>query len=207
MRPFTFDCFVLNDKPVCDFCRVLVIKGNGFSYNVDSQVSFAGACRFDEVASFCPRAVRDVGTETVPSRIPRQRLGESSEFYGGVLGCEEGRSTDKWIDFDLFGHQIVAHHSKTHPYVDHFNPVDGDEVPVPHFGVVLKWKQFEEFAERLKSKGVSFIIEPHVRFPGMTGEQYTMFFKDPAGNNLEFKALKNPEHLFEKFTGDERERA
>ncbi|XP_065178385.1 uncharacterized protein LOC135809055 [Sycon ciliatum] len=137
--------------------------------------------------------------------FPVNDLDAARHFYGTVLGCEEGRSSNKWIDFSLFGHQIVAHHSKVHPYVDHLNPVDGDEVPVPHFGVVLEWKQFEKFSERLVSYDVKFIIEPHIRFPGLTGEQYTMFFKDPAGNNLEFKALRHPEQLFQKFTTKEQE--
>eukprot|EP01147_Barroeca_monosierra_P003971 gene3971-6428_t len=101
------------------------------------------------------------------------------------------------VDFNLFGHQIVAHRSDTPPK-DHFNPVDGDDVPVPHFGCVLSWDGFDRLAERLKEHNVKFIIKPHVRFAGLAGEQKTMFFKDPSGNNLEFKAMRNPSYLFQK---------
>jgi extradiol dioxygenase family protein len=119
-------------------------------------------------------------------------------FYGGVLGCPEGRSSDAWIDFDLYGHQIVAHLAPGHAREQHHNPVDGHDVPVPHFGVVLSMEEWETLAERLKSAGVVFVIEPHVRFKGEVGEQATMFFLDPAGTALEFKAFADRSQLFAK---------
>jgi extradiol dioxygenase family protein len=125
-------------------------------------------------------------------------LAEARRFYGGILGCPEGRCSSDWIDFDLFGHQIVAHlSSEVRPKVTH-NSVDGDEVPVPHFGVVLTPQMFASLAERVRSAGVRFVIEPHTRFAGKVGEQSTMFFYDPAGNALEFKAFADLSHLFAK---------
>ena len=129
--------------------------------------------------------------------FPVHDLDEARAFYGGFLGCPEGRSSDEWIDFNLYGHQIVAHLSPTAKKLHH-NEVDGKDVPVPHFGVVLDWSEFEGFAERLKSAGVQFVIEPGIRFAGKTGEQATMFFMDPSGNALEFKAFRNPSLLFAK---------
>jgi uncharacterized protein len=119
------------------------------------------------------------------------------EFYGQLLGCPEGRSSESWIDFDLFGHQIVAHLRPPGSLskVIH-NPVDGDEVPVPHFGVVLDMEKWQALATRLKSRGVQFVINPHIRFEGQVGEQATMFFLDPAGNALEFKAFADDAQLF-----------
>ena len=131
--------------------------------------------------------------------FPVDDLSAAREFYGGLLGCPEGRSSDTWIDFDLYGHQIVAHYK---PPVEskadsaHHNPVDGHDVPVPHFGVVLEWDQWQQLAERLKSAGTEFVIDPYVRFEGEVGEQATMFFLDPAGNALEFKAFKDISQLF-----------
>jgi extradiol dioxygenase family protein len=118
-------------------------------------------------------------------------------FYGELLGCPEGRSSETWIDFDLYGHQIVAHLNPGMAAAPaHSNPVDGDDVPVPHFGVVLEMGQWEALAERLKAAGVRFVIAPHVRFQGQPGEQATLFFHDPSGNALEFKALGNDAALF-----------
>ena len=117
-------------------------------------------------------------------------------FYGGVLGCPEGRSAETWVDFDLFGHQIVAHLDLRMPARLHPNAVDGREVPVPHFGVVLEWDHFDSLAERLREKGALFEIEPHVRFRGKPGEQATMFLLDPFGNAIEFKAFRDPKQLF-----------
>lgn len=129
--------------------------------------------------------------------FPVHDLAAARRFYGGLLGCPEGRSSAEWIDFDLFGHQIVAHLAPAKA-PDHHNEVDGHDVPVPHFGVVLGWEQFQAFAERLKAQGVVFVIEPYIRFAGQVGEQATMFFRDPSGNALEFKAFKDRSQLFAK---------
>jgi len=125
--------------------------------------------------------------------IPANRL-----FYRETLGCTEGRSSEHWVDFNFFGHQLVIHLKEGTQEEKHTNPVDGKDVPVPHFGVVLSMDQFEEFAVRLESKGIHFIIEPYIRFKGEVGEQATMFFQDPSGNALEFKAFKNLDQLFAK---------
>jgi extradiol dioxygenase family protein len=129
--------------------------------------------------------------------FPVDDLDAARAFYGGLLGCPEGRSSSQWIDFDLFGHQIVTH-LKPPQQKDqtHHNPVDGHDVPVPHFGVVLPMEQWEALSERLKAANVSFVIEPYIRFKGETGEQATMFFLDPAGNALEFKAFADMGQLF-----------
>ena len=131
--------------------------------------------------------------------FPVDDLAAARAFYGTTLGCPEGRSSEQWIDFDLFGHQIVAH-LKPRPAADplHHNPVDGHDVPVPHFGVVLAMDEWERLAERLKSYHVPFVIEPYIRFKGEVGEQATMFFLDPAGNALEFKAFADISQLFAK---------
>jgi extradiol dioxygenase family protein len=128
--------------------------------------------------------------------IPVHDLKTAEEFYCKILGLEKGRSSDHWIDFNLFGHQFVIHEVKNYSSQNHFNSVDKNDVPVPHFGVVLKWEEFWSFAEKLKGLNVKFQIEPYLRFKGKTGEQATMFFYDPSGNALEFKAFKNPEELF-----------
>jgi len=131
--------------------------------------------------------------------FPVNDLEAARGFYGGLLGCPEGRSSSQWIDFDLFGHQIVAH-LKPGPEKDgqHHNPVDGHEVPVPHFGVVLSMQQWESLADRLRAAQIHFVIEPYIRFKGEPGEQATMFFLDPAGNALEFKAFADLGQLFAK---------
>lgn len=131
--------------------------------------------------------------------FPVDDLEAARHFYGEVLGCPEGRSSDKWIDFDLFGHQIVAHQIDEMPSRKERggeNPVDGHQVPVPHFGVVLDIDSWNRLAFRLKANGVNFVIEPYTRFKGETGEQSTMFFLDPAGNALEFKAFADMDQLF-----------
>ena len=129
--------------------------------------------------------------------FPVDDLAKARRFYGEVLGCAEGRSSDEWIDFDFHGHQIVAHLSgeagdRTS------NPVDGHDVPVPHFGLVLSMDEWRTLAERLKAAGTDFVIEPTIRFEGKHGEQATMFLRDPSGNALEFKALTDMRQLFEK---------
>ncbi len=128
-------------------------------------------------------------------------LAEARAFYKGVLGCSEGRSSAHWVDFNLFGHQLVCHLNpglgKDGQVGSHFNPVDGDDVPVPHCGVVLEMREWSELAERLRRRGVRFVVEPHVRFKGAPGEQATMFFLDPSGNALEFKSFHDiAEQLF-----------
>ena len=131
--------------------------------------------------------------------IPVHNLAECRTFYREVLNCEEGRSSEHWVDFNLFGHQLVIHYKpKTEAENLHDNPVDGHAVPVPHYGVVLPWDSFQAFAEELRGKGVQFVIAPYVRFEGKVGEQATMFFFDPAGNALEFKAFKDMKQLFKK---------
>ena len=128
--------------------------------------------------------------------FPVDDLGAARRFYGELLGCTEGRSADHWIDFNLFGHQIVAHLAPDQVRHRSTNPVDGEEVPVPHFGVVLDKANWDGLAERLTAAGVEFVIPPTVRFAGQPGEQATMFLLDPAGNALEFKAMARPENLF-----------
>lgn len=131
--------------------------------------------------------------------VPVDDLQKARAFYGELLGCPEGRSSDHWIDFDFFGHQFVVHLKSSGEIskVIH-NPVDGHDVPVPHFGVVLEWEVWQDLADRLRGKGIQFVIEPYIRFKGQVGEQATMFFYDPAGNALEFKAFKDLSQLFAK---------
>lgn len=132
--------------------------------------------------------------------VPVYNLIESKEFYLNCFRCEVGRETDQWVDLNLYGHQFVLHlrqKPKSNENLD-FNEVDGKSVPVPHYGVVLEWNQWEELRERVITMTLSFIIEPYIRFEGETGEQATMFFLDPAGNALEFKAFKNDDQLFAK---------
>ena len=131
--------------------------------------------------------------------VPVDDLQKARAFYGELLGCPEGRSSDHWIDFDFFGHQFVVHLKSSGEIskVIH-NPVDGHDVPVPHFGVVLEWEVWQDLAHRLQEKGIQFVIEPYIRFKGQVGERATMFFYDPAGNALEFKAFKDLGQLFAK---------
>lgn len=133
--------------------------------------------------------------------IPVHDLTKAREFYGGIMQLSEGRrSGSKWQDYSLAGHQLVCHCvGESYRCQDHINPVDGDEVPVPHFGLCLSREEFDLYAARFRDAGVKFIIEPHLRFEGMPGEQMTMFLKDPSGNNLEFKAMSNPENLFARY--------
>jgi extradiol dioxygenase family protein len=130
--------------------------------------------------------------------FPVHDLEAARAFYGGLLGCPEGRSAAEWIDFDFFGHQIVAHLDPAMTPKPHHNPVDGHDVPVPHFGAVLDMATWEEMARKLTAAGADFVIEPTVRFRGQPGEQATMFFLDPSGNALEIKAMADPGNLFAK---------
>ena len=125
-------------------------------------------------------------------------LASTRRFYGELLGCREGRSTTSWVDFDFFGHQIVAHLDREMVPRPTHNSVDGHDVPVPHFGAVLDMATWENLAERLRSEGTEFVIEPGVRFRGRPGEQATMFFLDPSGNALEFKAFADRSQVFAK---------
>ncbi len=127
--------------------------------------------------------------------VPVKDLDETRSFYRDTLGFSEGRSSDKWVDFNFYGHQFVIHKSDS-DNEKQTNPVDGKHVPVPHFGVVLNWGDWEQLSERLKANNIEFIIEPYIRFEGQLGEQATMFFKDPSGNSLEFKAFKDDAQIF-----------
>jgi extradiol dioxygenase family protein len=124
-------------------------------------------------------------------------IAEARAFYGGLLGCSEGRSAETWVDFNFFGHQVVCHLNPTlgpeGKIASHANPVDGHGVPVPHFGVVLTMDRWNSLADRLREQDIEFVIEPCIRFAGQPGEQATMFFLDPSGNALEFKAFKDIE--------------
>ena len=131
--------------------------------------------------------------------IPVNDLAKAREFYGVTLGCDEGRSSARWVDWNLFGHQVVTHLVDNYRGQAHANPVDGDPVPVPHFGLALSQDDFNALADKVRDTGVKFEIEPHVRFAGQPGEQSTMFFFDPSGNALEFKAMTFPENLFAKY--------
>ena len=128
--------------------------------------------------------------------VPVDDLAAAREFYGGLLGCREGRSADTWVDFDLFGHQFVCHLSPAAARVDSSNPVDDHDVPVPHYGVVLDMDDWRRLADRLIASGQDFVIEPYIRFRGQTGEQGTLFIRDPSGNALEFKGFRSLDQLF-----------
>jgi len=128
--------------------------------------------------------------------IPVDDLAAARRFYGGLLGCREGRSAAHWVDFNLYGHQIVAHLAPQAVKSRATNPVDGEQVPVPHFGVVLPMDEWQALAARLEGAGTAFVIAPTIRFEGEPGEQATMFLLDPAGNALEFKAMADPGRLF-----------
>jgi extradiol dioxygenase family protein len=130
--------------------------------------------------------------------FPVHDLESARGFYGGLLGCPEGRSAAEWVDFDFFGHQIVAHLDPAMEARKHHNPVDGHDVPVPHFGTVLAMETWRALAARLREAGTAFVIEPGIRFEGEAGEQATMFFLDPSGNALEIKAMRDPEALFRR---------
>ncbi len=127
--------------------------------------------------------------------IPVADIEIAKDFYGLKLGFSEGRSDDHWVDFNFFGHQLVCHIGDSNTFS---NEVDGKDVPIPHFGIVLEWDQFDIFAKKIKLSGIKFIIEPYLRFKGLPGEQKTMFFTDPFGNALEFKSFKNDTEIFNK---------
>ena len=128
--------------------------------------------------------------------IPVDNLIKAAHFYENILGCVRGRSSDSWVDFNLFGHQVVCHEVKAQDSIK-MKPVDGDDIPVPHFGVILNFDEFDEVVEKLQKSSYQFFIEPKIRFAGKKGEQRIMFLKDPSGNALEFKAFKSLDQLFE----------
>jgi extradiol dioxygenase family protein len=128
--------------------------------------------------------------------FPVRDLASTRDFFGGLLGCPEGRSAERWVDFDFFGHQISAHVMPAACRTSEAHDVDGDDVPVRHFGAVLEWEAWHALRDRLRKSGVVFRIEPHVRFQNEVGEQATMFLLDPSGNALEFKAFRDPKRLF-----------
>jgi extradiol dioxygenase family protein len=128
--------------------------------------------------------------------FPVRDLATTREFYGGLLGCREGRSAPDWVDFDFFGHQISAHLMPAACRSIEAHEVDGDDVPVRHFGLVLEWDEWQRLAERLNARGARFLIAPHLRFRGKVGEQATLFVVDPSGNALEFKAFQDPARMF-----------
>ncbi len=131
--------------------------------------------------------------------IPVDDLQKARKFYNDIFELEEGRSSDHWVDFNFFGHQLVIHYKpKSEEEKAHSNRVDGKDVPVPHFGIILEWDVWENLAKMLASKNISFVIEPYIRFEGEVGEQATMFLYDPCGNALEFKAFKHKEQIFAK---------
>ncbi|KAF1784949.1 Glyoxalase/Bleomycin resistance protein/Dihydroxybiphenyl dioxygenase [Phytophthora cactorum] len=166
--------------------------------------------------SLKPVAKRFMSSQVPPFHlaVPVHDLEQAKEFYGTKLGFIEdarpnsGRFALSWQrdsnkDYNMFGHQLVVHQvTKDYRGVDFFNPVDADDVPVPHFGVALTVDEFHDLSKRVQGLNIKFIVEPHLRFAGRKGEQWTMFFKDPSGNNLEFKAMTNPENLFAKYVED-----
>jgi extradiol dioxygenase family protein len=145
-----------------------------------------------------PRSHSNMSLPPFHFAFPVDDLAAARRFYGELLGCSEGRSAEHWVDFDLHGHQIVAHLAPESCRQRSTNPVDGEDVPVPHFGLVLPIVEWERLAKRLETAGVEFVIEPTVRFEGQPGEQATMFLLDPAGNALEFKSMADPANLFAK---------
>jgi extradiol dioxygenase family protein len=174
----------------------LSVRGGSSSTTDDSSYSSSSSSNFTTLANPAPGSPFHYA-------FPVHSLEASKEFYGSILACKEGRSSSKWQDYSLHGHQIVCHYvGDDYRCVDYYNPVDGDEVPVPHAGLALTVDQFHALAHRLRTANVQFIIEPHLRFVNMPGEQWTMFFKDPSGNNLEFKAMTKMENLFAKYNVD-----
>lgn len=141
------------------------------------------------------RTVTDSSIPRFHLAIPVDDLAAARRFYGEVLGLAQGRSADTWVDWNLHGHQLVTHLAPRRAERIH-NPVDGHDVPVPHFGLLLQVTQFHELADRLRAAGAEFVIEPYLRFEGQAGEQWTMFFLDPAGNALEFKAFADDAQVF-----------
>ena len=150
------------------------------------------------LATVTPVSPADAPRPRFHLAVPVDDLDAARRFYGQVLGCPQGREAATWVDWDLFGHQVVTHLVERGDRVAGRNPVDGDDVPVPHFGLILGIPQFHDLADRLSEAGVEFAIDPHLRFAGMPGEQWTMFCFDPAGNALEFKAFADDADVFRR---------
>ena len=152
-----------------------------------------------DITSFCEIHNKKLATP-FHHAIPVHDLDLAKKFYGEILGCKEGRSSKTWVDYSLYGNQLVCHYvGDSYKCIDYYNNVDKDEVPVPHFGVILTIDEFVKLAFHVKKAGIKFIVEPHLRFENTPSAQWTMFFKDPSNNNLEFKAMVNPENLFAKY--------
>jgi hypothetical protein len=158
--------------------------------------SGAGLDQVDLALKGLARYQRNMDIPRFHLAFPVRDLAEARTFYGELLGCPEGRSSPEWVDFNFHGHQIVAHLAPSELARSATNPVDGEDVPVRHFGAILTLPQWETLAERLKAAGVVFVIEPQIRFKGLPGEQATMFFLDPSGNALEFKAFADDAMVF-----------
>ena len=156
------------------------------------------ASRISWKSNICAWAESEMGKAIQPFHLafPVRDLEEARRFYVDVLDCGVGREDTSWIDFDLFGHQVVAHVVESDEWAPPKSSVDGHQVPSRHFGVVLEWDVWRVFADRLKAAAVDFLIEPYIRFAGKPGEQATLFFLDPSGNALEFKSFRNPDQLF-----------
>jgi extradiol dioxygenase family protein len=179
---------------------IFIIRGGASNENVSSAAGSNSSQRNLSTDSKFIKLSDPAPGSPFHLAMPVHDLDIAKEFYGNILGCAEGRSSEKWQDYSLHGHQIVCHWvGNDYRCQDYFNPVDGDEVPVPHFGLALTEEQFHALAKKLKDAGVEFIIPPHLRFKGQPGEQWTMFFKDPSGNNLEFKSMTTIENLFAKY--------
>mmetsp|Transcript_19818 Transcript_19818/g.28500 ORF Transcript_19818/g.28500 Transcript_19818/m.28500 type:complete len:172 (+) Transcript_19818:39-554(+) len=163
-----------------------------------SMLQSISRCNVRVLRSFCSRSL---SLNPFHLAIPVHDMVAARKFYGGILELQEGRrSGNKWQDYSFSGHQIVCHYvGDNYRCPDFYNPVDGDEVPVPHFGLVLSEEDFNSLARKLQSHEINFIIPPHRRFEGEPGEQLTMFLKDPSGNNLEFKAMATPDNLFSRY--------
>lgn len=171
------------------------------SFDLSSDLIFGNSSQNVKI-SFCDGNDNDTKPQfPFHLAIPVHDLNLAREFYGGKLGLKEGRSASHWIDYNLYGHQLVVHLvTKDYRAPDLYNPVDRDYVPVPHFGCALSIPEFHALVERIRKIGdIKFLVEPHIRFPGQPGEQWTCFFKDPSGNSLEFKAMSNPKNLFAKY--------
>ena len=169
-------------------------------------VSRGAVARLSRIGLRSASSSFEVNAEPAPGNpfhlaVPVHDMSAARAFYGGIMGLTEGRrSGDKWQDYSLFGHQLVCHYvGNDYRANDYYNPVDGDEVPVAHFGAVISKPEFDELANNLKANGVEFIISPTLRFQGAPGEQWTMFFKDPSNNNLEFKHVTHPGNLFARY--------